>query len=459
MRFVLALCTVLFVSPLKAGVNSSITAFFNKMGGASNTSRAGAYQDQSAGYYTGRNLFARNQVFNSQLATIQLPNYKAGCGGIDMFMGAFSHLSSERLLEALRAIGSNMASYAMLLSIETMSPTVKNILTELNDLVQRINNSNVNSCELAATTLGSVWPKSDASQGHLCKMIGTDSKYASFSDYAAARQGCGAGGQREGIINGAAADPRFKNMLGTEFNLAWKAIQENGFLKADKPLAEFCMSVTGTIVSLKEDGNYKIHTKTSLAVKDSLLGAILHGGDVTIYKCADLAGNQCLKVEEKTLTIAPKDGLVTKVKKILTDIQDKIYRDEEGLNAAEIAFLGSTRLPFYKILNVSTAYRRGASPIDVLDYAELAAIDILFQFISEIIDVMNESVDHIRLSQVDDTQLNRFQESLQKARKGIVDRRMGSFKQMEQVISIVRKTEHLEKHLLSKAGALSAEGA
>ncbi len=459
MRLILALCTVLLVSPSKAGVNRSMTEFFNKMGGASNTSRPGAYQDQSAGYYTGGNLFARNQVFTSQLATLQLPDYKAGCSGIDMFMGAFSHLSSERLLEALRAIGSNMASYAMMLSIETMSPTVKNILTELNDLVQKINNANVNSCELAATTLGSVWPKSEASQGHLCKMIGTDSRYASFSDYAAARQGCGAGGQREGIIKGAANDPRFKNMIGTEFNLAWKAIQENGFLRADKRLAEFFMSVSGTIVSLKVNEDYKIHTKTSLAIKDSLLGAILHGGDVTIYKCADLEGDQCLKVEERTLTISPQDALVTRVKKILTEIQDKIYRDEEGLNESEIAFLGSTRLPFYKILNVSTAYRRGAAPIDVLDYAELAAIDILFQFLSEIIDVINESVDHIRLSQVDDTQLNRFQDALQKARKGIVDRRMGSFKQMEQVISIVRKTEHLEKHLLSKAGALSAEGA
>ena len=68
-------------------------------------------------------------------------------------------------------------------------------------------------------------------------------------------------------------------------------------------------------------------------------------------------------------------------------------------------------------------------------------------------------MDHIRLSQVDNTQLNRFQDALQVARKGIIERRMGSFKQMEQVISIVRKTEHLEKHLLSKAGALSAEGA
>ena len=154
MRVILTL--LFLMTSAKADLNGALTNFFNKAGGASNISRPGAYSDQSAGYYTGGNLFARNQVFNSQLATVQLPDYQAGCGGIDMFMGAFSHLSSERLLEAMKAIGSNMASYAMLLGIETMSPTVKNILTELNDLVQKINNANVNSCEIAATTLGSV---------------------------------------------------------------------------------------------------------------------------------------------------------------------------------------------------------------------------------------------------------------------------------------------------------------
>lgn len=455
-KIILGFIALFSCTSLEAGVQNSLNGFFNKMGGASNISRPGAYQDQSAGFYTGGNLFARNQVFNSQLATLQLPDYKAGCGGIDMFMGAFSHLSSERLIEAMEAIGSNMGSFAMLIGLETMSPAVKNIITELNDWAQKINNANVNSCELAATTLGSVLPRSEASQGHLCKMIGT-SGYGSFTDYAAARQGCGSEGQRNDIIRAGASDPRFKSMMGTEFNLAWKAIQENGFLRADRRLAEFFMSVSGTIVSVKEGDDYKIYTKSSLAVKDSLLGAILHGGEVTIYRCGDVGGDQCLKVQERALVIEPENSLVHRVKEILVSIQNKIYADEP-LDDAEIAFLGSTRLPFYKILNVSTAYRRGYSPIDILDYAELGAVDILFQFLSEIIDVINESVDHIRLSQVDDTQLNRFQEALQDARKNVIAKRMGSFKQMEQVISIVRKTEHLERHLLSKAGTLSAEG-
>lgn len=449
---------IILIGPVHANVNTDLTHFFNKLGGASNISRPGAYQDQTAGYYTGGNIFARTQVHNSQLMTIQLPDFRAGCGGIDMFMGAMSHISSARLIEALKTIGSNMGSYALLLAIETMSPQVKNIITELNDLVQKINQSNINSCELAATSLGAVWPKSDASKRHLCKMIGTEKKYGSFSDYSAARQGCGAENKISQTISAAEADPQFKGMLGTEFNLAWKAIQENAFLRADKKLAEFFMSLSGTIISKKEANHtYSIRTKSSMADKDSLLSALLHGGSVEVYRCADPHGNKCLEVQEGSIEITNDVALIERVKAILVSIQNKIYEDTP-LEEAEIAFLNSTRLPFYKIINVSTAYRRGGSPVDIIDYAELGAIDILFQYLSEILDVINESIDHIRLSQVDDAEISRFQKSLQVTRQRVIERRSASFSQIEQVISIVHKTELLEKSLMNKVGSMGSEG-
>jgi conjugative transfer pilus assembly protein TraH len=317
----------------------------------------------------------------------------------------------------------------------------------------------VNSCELAATALGAVWPRSDIAKGHLCKMIGTESKYANFSDYAAARQGCGAGGDRSKVMDQAKEDPRFKSMLGSEFNLAWKAIQENDFLRKDSKMAEFFMSISGTIISNKDkEGEFKLHSHVSLADKHSLLSALLHGGQVKTYRCNGPANDkQCLQVAESQITITAEQSLIGQVKATLLSIQNKIYTDTP-LSPAEIAFLNSTRLPFYKIINVSTAYRRGDAPVDILDYAELGAVDILFQYLTEILDVINESADHIRIAQIDDTQINEFQKSLEQVRKRIIDRRMGSFKEIEQVINVVKKTELLEKSLLSKVGAMSEEG-
>ena len=198
-----------------------------------------------------------------------------------------------------------------------------------------------------------------------------------------------------------------------------------------------------------------MQTKTSLIDKEALLSALLYGGDVSIYRC--LENETCLDVRESLIKIDKAQSLVELVRQVLLSIQNKIYEDNP-LSPSEIAFLNSTRLPFYKILNVATAYRRGGSPIDILDYAELGAIDILFQYLSEILDVIHESINHLKLSQVDDAQISRFQKSLGEARQRIVERRMGSFKQIEQVINITAKTELLEKSLMVKVGSLSREG-
>lgn len=177
-----------------AGVQQDLNKFFKSFGASTNTTVAGSYKDQSAGYYNGGSFFARMPAKNLQVASIRLPGYRAGCGGIDMHFGAMSHIKGRELVAALRSIGSSMASYGMLLALETLSPQVKNIITELNDLAQRINQTNINSCEMAANAMGALYPQSDVANKHLCAMIGTDKKYGAFSDYAEARQGCGAGG-------------------------------------------------------------------------------------------------------------------------------------------------------------------------------------------------------------------------------------------------------------------------
>jgi conjugative transfer pilus assembly protein TraH len=218
------------------------------------------------------------------------------------------------------------------------------------------------------------------------------------------------------------------------------------------------MTISGTIVSTKNrDEGYDIKSKPSLADKNSLLTALLYGGRAKVYHCADSSGSRCLNVTHTDITIAPEHAFVTKVKGILTSIQNKIYEDQP-LDKKEISFLNSTRLPFYKIINVSTAQRRGEAAIDITDYSELGAVDVLFQYLSEILDVIHESATHLKSVQVDDTQIRKFLEGLNLARSRVVERRMGTFQQVEQISSVIRKTEMIEKMIAAKLGALNSEG-
>ena len=454
--FSLIFLYLLNTSSQAGDIQQNMASFFEKMGGIAHTTAGSAHQDQTAGHYTGGSLYARNTVHNTQLATILTPGYRAGCGGIDLHFGALSYLSGEQLTQALRAIGSSMASYGLLLAIETMSPQVKNIMTELNDLAQKINMSNINSCKMAATTLGAILPRSDAANHHLCTMIGNDKTYGGFSDYAAANQGCGSQGKRNEVLQGGANHPKFAKMLGSEFNLAWKAIQENAFLNQDRELAEFFMSLSGTILSHQKDDGFEISSKASLVDRNSLLTTLLYGGSTTIYSC-DGDTTKCLKLKQETLTIAADKSLVSLTRKVLIGIQNKIYEDTP-LDKQEIAFLDSTKLPFYKILNVSTAYRREAAPVMVSEYAELAAVDVLFHYLEEIITVIEESVAHIKSAQVDDTQIGRFEEGLRQAKLRVYQKRMAGMQEMDKILSMIRKTEMVEKVITGQMGVIAAEG-
>ena len=264
-------------------------------------------------------------------------------------------------------------------------------------------------------------------------------------------------GKTESVLAAGKQDPRFTKMLGSEFNLAWRAIQENAFLQSDKKLAAFFMSLSGTIVSTQNANGFDIRAFASLVDNNTLLNALLHGGEARIYQCQDLEGNQCLSVGPEMLRIAPEQGLVHQVKEILINLQNKIYEDEP-LTKAEKDFLNSTRLPLYKILSVLTAYKRGSAPIDVVDYAELAAVDILFQYLSEILDVIHESMHHLKTSQIDDTQIRRFQEGLTLARQKVDRKRLQTYEQVEQLFGFLKKTEMIEKMVSTRLGILADEG-
>ena len=118
-----------------------------------------------------------------------------------------------------------------------------------------------------------------------------------MSDWAAARQGCGAGGQRSNVISQKGTKEGYKDILADEFNVAWEVIKRNGFLNANKDLANLCMTLAGTIVSYREGDKGRVVTYPSKADNDDLLKALFDGGEATLYACSDSTG-KCLRMKD-----------------------------------------------------------------------------------------------------------------------------------------------------------------
>lgn len=441
MSRVYALLLLLNCSNALCGVGEDLEGFFHKVGATTNATSPGIHHDQAAGYYNGGGLSIRNRTRNSQLATLQLPSFKAGCGGIDMFTGGFSFISSAELVNALKSIGSSAVSYGFMLAMKTFAPSVQSVMAELQDFATKINQANINSCEAAATLLGGVWPKLDLTSRHICSSIG--SKDGVFKDWAAARQGCGTGGQHTGVLAKKGTTEEYKNILSDEFNVAWEVLKKNSFLATDPELAELCMTISGTIIAYKEgDEVRKVRTLESKADKNDLIQALFRGGNVSLYSCVDRA--RCLNVQEKQHTIATAKAFEYKINNILNEIKKKTITDSP-LTPEEIAFIGKVRLPLYKLVNVLTAYKR--TEYDLRDFTDIICVDLVHQYITEILDVMLEETVNLKNVQVSDEEINRFITQLQKAKEAVNARRQIAYEQMNQMLIMIETAKTFERKL------------
>ena len=121
--------SLLFPSPSNADVLSEMQSFWQ--GTVSNVTGPTAFDGQASGHWTLGNLYMRAPVRSEQIATVNLPSFRAGCGGIDAFAGAFSFIDSDQLVAFARSVAQNAAGFAFELALETISPVIAETMSKL----------------------------------------------------------------------------------------------------------------------------------------------------------------------------------------------------------------------------------------------------------------------------------------------------------------------------------------
>jgi conjugative transfer pilus assembly protein TraH len=373
--------SLLLTAPLSADLNKDLNDFFQGMGASSNLSTGDIYSGQKAGYATGGGFTVRNRAMNTKPLTINPPRFDAGCGGIDIFAGGFSFINEDQLVDTMKSIGSSAVSYAFLLGLETVSPQISNGIKQLQSWMNDINDISINSCETGATLAGSVWPKNQEASQHVCKSIGTN--LGAFSDYVSGRHGCADQGKHDEQSK-RAEESEYKDILGEEQNIAWKAINKQDLLKGNKELAEHFMSLTGTIITTKDR---KVNILSSKITDKEYLNILLKGGELEGYSCVDK--EKCLSVDVKKVMIRPDSSWTSIIKGEIREIQKKLLEDKE-LDSSQLELLSKSSLPLYRIINVMTAYHKGVSPIDMNELSEEISGQILLSYLQDVIDIVRD---------------------------------------------------------------------
>ena len=451
---ILSLMASLVFPSVHAGVKEDLEQFFISRGQSVNVTEGGAYHDQTGSYFTGGSLITRAKATNTDLMSFQMPSFNSGSGGIDLFAGGFSFINAEAFMQMARNIGSNALSYGFSLALQTVTPQIKSIIDRLMAVAQDANNMNMNSCQMGAALVGGVWPKTDTSSQLLCNAMGTRKNI--FTDYAEARQGCGAGGQR-GTVN-SQKSPEFKDVLGDEFNLAWQALKKHALFAKDDDLAELFMSLSGTLIA-KKVGQNKPPQKNEpdksviqplylppLIDNDALLSALVNGGPAEIYRCDKDEADRCLNPVKTLVNIAPQHAFLAKVDNLINSLSRKLKKDEAS-TPAEKDFVNSTHLPIFKILTIQTAFKPDNNPLKLTELSEVIAYDILLKYCHRVVDLVSESVKHLQSVQINDTDTQNFLSELRTSKTLIYQRRQGLFHQMNTTLAVMERTQQIERQL------------
>jgi conjugative transfer pilus assembly protein TraH len=451
---------MLYSAVIFADVSGDLDQYFKGMGFSSNVTSPQAYHGQQAGYYTGGSLFARTPVRDVQLMEVELPGYRAGCGGIDLFTGGFSYVKYDEMVKLMRNILNNSAGYAFTLAMETATPELANVMKFIQDQAAKINRANINSCETAEALVGGAWSRTRATQQQICRDIGGNQN-GLFDDWAQARQQCGTGNQFDSTMDKARQDPRYKHSVFDSGNVVWKVLKQQNLFSNDDALAEFFMSLSGSfIISKKTEGDASsvdYQPLRSLMDKDgnNLIHGLLAGGEVRVYRCDSPDGNKpdengCLHPREVTITLAADTAFGSRVRRLLDDIVNKILTDE-ALTKEEIGLLQSTSLPIYKILNVQAAYANDKDTLDVAGYADIIATDIIFQYLEENLRVVKAAV---AASHYPEDFLKELQHHMEEELTALRQEQKNAYSQLSLSIQLIEKTQVIEKML---AGELSSE--
>ena len=446
---VLAAAGLSLSTPVFADVLSEMENFWR--GAVVNTTGPTAFDGQASGHWTLGNLYMRAPVRSEPIATVSLPSFRAGCGGIDVFAGSFSFIDSDQLIAFGRAVAQNAAGFAFELALETISPVIAETMSKLRALAQWVNNQNIDSCETAQALVGAVWSRNDRASAAICAAVGT--RQGIFSDYAAARHGCGADGKRNSTL--AAASGALKDQVPVNVNYAWRAVRASSFMGSDRDLGEFAMSISGTVivtapVSDGDPSGPRVRVLEPLALDRRVTEILMEGGgDLPVYRCDTPA--DCLNPTLGRLNVPAGRGFRNRVVDLLRRLIEAVRTDTAPPTDA-LGLVNLTTLPVYRVVNTAAAYRGAVVEQEVDSLAEAVALDVLQVWISDLHRTVEERAGTLDIA--DGDQLERWRDGLRRNRTALARHRHEGLERFNTALAVVEKLRLIETEL---AGALSAD--
>lgn len=107
----------------------------------------GYFEGQKRGYMTSGSFSARWYNSNDYLFTAEPPRVKAGCGGIDVFLGGFSFLNFDYLVQKLQRILQSAPAAAFDLALNVLCEPCSKTIKSLEAISDSLNSIQLDDCK------------------------------------------------------------------------------------------------------------------------------------------------------------------------------------------------------------------------------------------------------------------------------------------------------------------------
>ena len=273
LSIILGIALLLVAEQSKAG-SWDLNKVFQGM--SANVTSAQSFKDGASGYYTGGGLAIRVPNNTHHPFGLTPPHIKAGCGGIDIYMGGFEMMKGDQMVRVCRNIGAQAVSFAFQLGLKTLSPMVENLFSHLRDTLNEMSQFGISECQAAASALTSMLPADTKSREFACQEM---KRFSDNTDYFGARKGCANDEEKNAALRDRQRASNNEELFDG-YNLLVVAAGKAG---VPEDMIETLLTACGTVIKDKVTISF-----ASLMKEEKSFNALVEGGaGIKEYKCND----------------------------------------------------------------------------------------------------------------------------------------------------------------------------
>lgn len=405
----LAVAAACALVPAKAGF---LDDFYTASGATVNMTPGGVYEGQSSNVLTGGGFTYRvpNRTFNP--VTFSPPSFNAGCGGIDMYLGAFGFPSSAEMTAFLRNVGQAAGGIAFDIALKALSPELSTTINNFSKDIQSWTKDFKNSCKAASALL-----ETTGAAGAIHEIAANAAKnmrLTSSDGVDAEKNAADAQKIKEQANAFAAANPSAG--LNPQRNLVWEALNSGDFggTVTDQE-KRFVMAITGSIVirfvsETDSSSPMTVALAPATGDVDELIEKLVGDKDtatveVPVYNCTNVTTsappnftavgyNNCLQASLGNETIGGgfRYRLEQARQAVVTGIRTRQALTGDDM-AAYAVLHGSSSLPILKLVQASAQQRNNfIGDATVNQYLDIAAREMAINYLRTAISVIKLTV-------------------------------------------------------------------